>query len=248
MNVALIEKAAADSLRRKQQFEIQQWKKWKDGGEKPEDLRPLLKSLNPLIQKQVGVYKNRVPIPPAALEAEFKKHALGALRTYDPKRGTQLNTHVSHHLKKGRRYVTSLQNFGYIPEHRAYKIGQFNLAQNTLTERFGRPPNSQELAENLGWNVAEVGRMQRELRADIPASGFEVDPAANMPSREREALILVQAELSPDELSVFEYITGMNGKPVMPPGQVALKLGMSPSKVSRVKKSIEKKLSGFLFG
>lgn len=242
------EKAAAGSLKKRQQFEINQWQKWKQGGEKPDDLRPLLKSLNPLVQKKLSQWKNRVPIPPAAMEAEFKKHLLGGLRTFDPNRGAQLNTHVFHQMRRAERFIKANQNFGYIPEARSDKIGVFKLAESELGQELGRPPNAQELSERMKWSTPEVGRMQRELRKDIPASGFSSDPAANMPSKEREALRLVQYDLSAEERSVFEMTTGMNGQKVRTPGNVAVKLKMSPSKVSRIRNSISKKLSKYLNG
>ena len=240
------EKAAVDSLYKKQQFEFNQWQKWKQGGEKPDDLRPLLKSLNPLVQKKMSQWKNRVPIPPAAMEAEFKKHLLGGLRTFDPTRGAQLNTHVFHQMRRAERFIKANQNFGYIPEARSDKIGSFKLVEAEMAQELGRPPNSTELSEKMKWSPKEVGRMQRELRKDIPASGFSADPAANMPSKEREALRLVHYDLSQEEKSVFEMTTGMNGQQVLTPGQVATKLNMSPSKVSRIRNSISQKLARYL--
>ena len=241
------DKVAAGSLKRTQQFELQQWQRWKTGGEKPEDLRPLLRSLNPLVQKRMSTWKGRVPIPPAAMEAEFKKHLLNGLRTYNPKRGAQLSTHVYHQMRRADRWIKTHQNFGYIPEERVDKIGQFRLAENDLLQELGRPATTDELAEKMRWSSAQVSRMQRELRADIPASGFSTDPAANLPSKEREALRLVQWELTPEEKIVFEHSTGMNGKPLMAPGQIAKKYKMSPSKVSRLRNAYSQKLSRLLY-
>jgi len=242
------EKVAAGSLKKTQQFELKQWERWKTGGEKPEDLRPLLRSLNPLVQKRMSQWKNRVPIPPAAMEAEFKKHLLTGLRTYNPDRGAQLSTHVYHQMRRADRWIKTHQNFGYIPEERVDKIGQFRLAEHETQQEIGRPPTTDELAQRLKWSPAQVSRMQRELRADIPASGFSTDPAANLPSKEREALRLVQWELTPEEKIVFEHSTGMNGKELLTPGQIAQKLKMSPSKVSRLRNAYSKKLSRLLYG
>lgn len=245
-------KLAADILHKKKQFEFQQWEKWKTGGEKPEDLRPLLQSMKPLIQKQINVYKGRVPIPPAAVEAEFTRHALTAFRTFDPNRQAQLSTHVQNQLQKGRRFISTYQNLGYIPEHRVHKIGEFKLAQSTLQERLGRQPETFELSEQLGWSPAEVGRMQKEMRKDLPASGFitaegqSTDPAELMPSREREVMKLIQFELGPEEKLVYDYTYGLNGKPQLQPGQIATTLAFSPSKVSRIRNAIATKIKQYL--
>jgi len=247
------EKVSADILRKRQRFEIEQWQKWKKSGEKPSELRPLLQSMRPLIKGQVNVFKGRVrDIPPAAIEAEFNKHAMTAFRTYDPNRGAKLSTHVRNQLQKAKRYVATHQNVAYIPEHRVWKIGEFQTAQGELSEKFGREPTNQEMSEHLRWSPNEVSRMSRELRRDLPTSGFvspeggSVDPYSMMPSREREVLNLIEYELSPEEKLVFDYTYGRHGKPQMQPGQIASRLHFSPSKVSRLRKSITGKMQRHL--
>lgn len=247
------EKSASDILRRRQQFEVDQWAKWKQSGEDPDELRPLLASMKPLIRKQVNVFKGRVrDIPPAAIEAEFNRHAMTAFRTYDPNRGAKLSTHVRNQLQKAKRYVATHQNIAYIPEHRVWKIGEFQGAQGELEERFGREPTTDELSEHLKWSPNEVSRMRTELRRDLPTSGFvspeggSIDPYSMMPSREREVLNLIEYELSPQEKLVFDYTYGRHGKPSMQPGQIATKLHFSPSKVSRLRKSIADKMQRHL--
>jgi len=247
-----LSKVATDLLKKRKQFEFDQWQKWKNGGQKVGDLRPLLQSMRPLIQKQVNVYKNRVPIPPAAIEAEFTRHAMTAFKTYDPKRKAQLGTHVQNQMMKGRRFINTYQNLGYIPEHRVNRIGEYKVAMSSLQENLGRPPNTTELSEHLSWSPAEVGRMQKEDRSDLAASGFVTaegetyDPASLMPSREREVMKLIQYELSPDEKAVYEYTYGMNGKSQMQPGQIASKMNFSKSKVSRIRNAIAGKIKGYL--
>jgi RNA polymerase primary sigma factor len=246
-------KTASDILRRRQQFEIDQWQKWKQSGEDPEELRPLLASMKPLIRSQSNVFKGRVrDIPPAAIEAEFNRHAMTAFRTYDPNRGAKLSTHVRNQLQKAKRYVATHQNIAYIPEHRVWKIGEFQTAQGELSEKFGRDPTNQELSEKLRWSPNEVSRMNTELRRDLPTSGFvspeggSVDPYSMMPSREREVLNLIEYDLSSEEKLVFEHTYGRHGKQQLQPGQIARKLNFSPSKVSRLRKSITDKMKSYL--
>jgi len=248
------EKVSADILKKRQQFEIEQWQKWKQSGEKPTELRPLLQSMRPLIKGQVNVFKGRVRnIPPAAIEAEFNRHAMTAFRSYDPNRGAKLSTHVRNHLQKAKRFVAANQNLGYIPEHRVWNIGEFKNAQSYLQEQLGRQPTSTELTEHLGWTPAEVGRMQKEMRADLPASGFvdaqgqSTDPGQFLPSREREVMNLIGYELSPEEKLVYERTYGVGGQRAQTPGQIAKSLKFSPSKVSRLRKKIAGKIQQHLY-
>jgi DNA-directed RNA polymerase specialized sigma subunit len=227
---------------------MQMWQDWKESGEDPEKIKPLIASFQPVVKKQVNVYKGVVPIPPSALEAEFKNHLVTALRTYDPNRGAQLGTHVHNQMKRGKRFVVRYQNVGAIPEMRAYRITEFNTARSELGDKLGRDPTSLELADKLSWNPREVDRMTAELRPDIPTSSFrgpegeQWDPTVVMPSREMEVVRLMPASLKPEERAVFEYTFGLSGKPQMRPGQIATQLNMSPSKVARIRGKLATKV------
>jgi DNA-directed RNA polymerase specialized sigma subunit len=243
--------AAAESLQKKRKREMQMWQDWKAAQEDPKLLKPLVESFRPVVKKHVNVYKGMVPIPPSAIEAEFKNHLVTAFRTYDPKYGTQLNTHVHNQMKKGRRFVVKYQNIGGIPEQRAYRITEFNTAKAELEQKLGIEPTSMQLADNLGWNQREVERMEAELRQDLPTSTFRspegdpYDPTYQLPSREMEVIRLMPHSLDNTERLVFEYTFGLGGKPKMRPGEIATKTGMSPSKVARVRKKLAAKVQEY---
>ena len=238
--------AARKDLAATKKFEFEQWKKWRDGGQKPEDLQPLLKSAKPLIRHKSNSWASRADLPPAAVHAEFNKQFVNALKTYNPEKGTQLSSWVTTNLQKAQRWVSQYQDPTRIQENRYYKAGEWDNALATLDDTLGREPNTREMAEFLGWSEAEAGRMESEKRKSLYSSGFEgYDPTSIMPSRESEKLRLIRYDLSPEELQVFDYTVGSNGKQQMRPGEIAKKLKMSPSKVTRIRNSIAKKLDGY---
>lgn len=245
------EKMAADSKNPPgpQRFanDVNLWETWKQNGEKPEDLRPLMSNFRGLIRNHANRWVAGVDLPPAAIHAEFNKSALDAFRTYDPTKGTKLSTWVSNRLRSAQRWITSNQNVGRIQEKRLYKIGLFNNAVSSLDNELGREPTTQELSDHLGWSEPEIGRMQMELRKATPmghgADGF--DPTVVMPDRDTEILNLIRFELDPEEMLAYEYLVGYGGKPVLRPGEIATKLGWSPSKVSHVKNRIAAKIEKF---
>jgi DNA-binding CsgD family transcriptional regulator len=51
-----------------------------------------------------------------------------------------------------------------------------------------------------------------------------------------------QLRLTPDEHKVWEYTVGAFGKPPLRPAEIAKQLGLNPSKVSRLRKSIRDKM------
>lgn len=243
------EAARRSSKEERRQLDLELWQRWKAGGQKPDDLKPLFTQFRGTIRSQVNQWAGRVEVPPVAIQAEFNKQFVRALDTYDPTKGANLNTWVNTNLNKGGRWVKNRQNLARIVETRAgRKIGQYQATYAHLDEAYGREPTTTELAENLGWSPKEVATLQKEMRKSHVASQFEIDPVDVMPSREKEALHTVRYgnELSPEEQLVFDYTLGWNGKPELGTVAAARQLGFSPTKVSNLKKSITKKISRYL--
>jgi DNA-directed RNA polymerase specialized sigma subunit len=238
-------KRKRDLAETKQQ-EMQMWQQWKMQGEKPNDLRPLLKSFKPLIRSRANHWANRAELPPESVHAEFNRQFVNALRTYDPTKGAQLGSWVTTSLQKAQRWVSQHQDPTRVQEHRYYKMGEWDNALATLDDQLGREPTTREMSEYLGWSEAEAGRMESEKRKSLYSSGFGgFDPTVIMPSREAEKLKLVRYELSPEELQVYDYTVGTYGKPQLRPGEIAKELKISPSKVTRIRNAIVAKLSQY---
>lgn len=249
INLAKPKYAPMDPLAARQQKETELWNQWDTKGRKPEDLRPLLSSMRPLIQDSVNTWKGRVRyIPDEALESEFTGHAVNAFKSYDPNRGAKLSTWVRTNLRKGGRFVRTYQNVGRIVEERAGNITGFKNAKGETAERLGRPPTDAELVSSLNkskvggkrWSAAEVQRMNSELRADIMSSTFESDPSTWSPGVDDEIMAHLGEELTPQEQQVFQHIQ-QPGATQGKTGLIAQQLKWSPSKVSRLRKSIERK-------
>jgi DNA-directed RNA polymerase specialized sigma subunit len=109
----------------------------------------------------------------------------------------------------------------------------------------GRDPAGHELSDKLKWPVNQVSAMELELRKEIPTSTLQSDMSSLKPSKEAEILQLIQYDLTSEEKIVYEHLLGMNGKPQLKPGEIALRLNMSPSKVSRIKDSIGTKVKKY---
>ena len=224
------------------------WDRWNSSGRKPEELRPLLKQFKPLIYKRANVYAGRNPnVPPAAVRAEFTNHAIKGFETYDPNRGAGLGTHVNWQMMKAKRFIATYGGgVGRIPESRSYQVQSFTNARDELSDQLGREPTAMELADHMKWPVKQVSAMQLEVRREVPSSMLQSDMMSIKPSRTAEVVRLVQYELAPDERLVMEHLLGLNGKPQLKPGQVAKKMNMTPSKVSRIKASIGKKMEQYM--
>lgn len=138
------------------------------------------------------------------------------------------------------------QNIGTMPEVRSLRVRDFYEGRAQLAEMLGREPNHFELSRHLNWSPPEVRRMERELRQTGPTTEFEDEPLGMKPSREAEVLNLIQYELGGEEKLVHEYLFGQGGKRRLAPGQIARKLGWTPSKVTRLKNKIMDKIQEYL--
>lgn len=221
------------------------WRRWKRK-KNESDLTVLLKHVEPVIQRRVRQFTG-VAIPTIAIEAEAKKQALKAFTTYNPKKGASLKTHVGHRMPKVFRYVAKHQNIGTIPEHRVAKINTFEKTKEYLNEAKGREPTTIELADELSWSPREVSRMEAELRKrDLGHSlSFQdhvfVDFNTNV-----ESINFAYYSLSPQEQLVFDYSVGAHGRPRLKTSQIARKLKVSSSQISKLKKGIVTKVQSHL--
>jgi len=217
------------------------WHTWNEGGRKPEQLKPLMDSLKPILKAESNKWK-RVEIPISTINAEINKHALNAIKKYDPDKGVQLGSWVTGNLKKTGRFVRTYQNLGRIPEAQIGRIREFNQAKETLYNQFGFEPDTKALADHLGWTQKRVQQLHKELsREDKPVSGWLNDPADLMTPKVLEAIRLLQYDnrLSSEERTVYEYTFGLNGKAKLSPGDIAKRTSLHPSKVSRIRNKIK---------
>jgi len=241
--------ARGRKLRARQSNEMEMWNAWNSQGRKPDDLQPLLKSLEPFLNRQMGVYQHRLrDIPPDVIRAEFQDRLVDGLASYDPNRGAKLNTHLNYQLLRAKRFVRTYQNPARIVEPRIRGITPLNTAEERLSERLGRTPTTAEVADEMRtqtkdpfWTQKQVGALQTELRAARPTGQLSADPSTIMPSRQREIMRLLPYELDDDEKGVFQRVYGTEGHRPMGTNDIAKQLGMSAPKVSRIKRQIAQK-------
>lgn len=241
--------------------ELEMWKTWKAGGEKPEHLAPLLKSYSNLISQRMTKFRG-VEVPKAAIEYEHKKELLRALRTYDPGKGASLTTYVIGQLPKAGRYVANNQNFARISLNIGEKLGAFNSLKSHLTETLGYEPDSQAIHDHLLENphdilgrlsLKQINRFNKDQRKGLLESSDNANELAGKVfslsgenAREEEVIKLLYPQLAGDEKAVYEYIYGVNGKPALKRGEIAKKMGWDAPKVSKVVASIRTKVLGYL--
>jgi len=226
--------------------ELQMWQQWQTSGKRPEHLRPLVQSLQPLVNNRMKIFQHRVrDIPPSAIQSEFRNQLLGALDTFDPNKG-KMSTWINYRLMKANRFINTYQNPARIGEKRLKHITQFQTAEDTLRQRLGRSPTVLEISDYAKIPKNQVEMLRTELRRSHPVGQFgDKDPTSFQMSRTKEIMNLLPYDLSNDERAVFEYVHGVAGKPRLGTGDIAKRLKMSAPKISRLKGSIAAKWKSY---
>jgi DNA-directed RNA polymerase specialized sigma subunit len=217
------------------------WKKWKESGEDPSALAPLMQRINPLINSHQNKYKYGPLVNPTAYKAEITRNALKALQSYDPARGAKLKTHVTNNLRGAHRWALSTTNAARIPENKAKHIQTITNTQDELKEELGREPTNEEVADRSGIPVKHVKAIVQGNRKDIASSAFEADPNDYGIQRDEEVQDLIRDALDGDDYKkLFDMIYGTNGTTkVQSVAERAKKLGVDQRTVYRMQDKID---------
>jgi DNA-directed RNA polymerase specialized sigma subunit len=206
----------------------------------------LVKRFRPITESFVKSFKTS-GVSPLALRAQADSQFIKAISTYKPGMETAPSTHIWNNLQKIKRVsMRSLQS-GHIPEHRNIKKSTFVTVKDNLTDRLGYEPSVQDLSEELGWSMEEVARMDNELGSEIPESTFENQFYKGTDGTQKEKALAdyLYMELDGKEKKVFEWTFGYGGKPILNSREIAKKIGENEMYVSRTKKKLSSKLTGF---
>jgi DNA-directed RNA polymerase specialized sigma subunit len=137
---------------------------------------------------------------------------------------------------------------GKIPESRNLKKAVFVTAKTNLTDRLGYEPSSLEVADELGWSIKEVGRMNNELSNEVTASNAPFDFYGNSVVREHKDKALVDYlyhELQGPEKTIFEHTFGYAGKQQLNNKEIAAKMGVNEMAIHRMKKKMSERIQSY---
>lgn len=235
----------------KKEYELELWKSWNEN-KSNDSLNELLESFNPLIEKEVNVFKTS-PLPKDALKLRALSLTKKALDTYDPNK-SQLNTHIVNNLQKLKRFVYEYQNIGKIPEHRILKISQYNSIKDQLKDKLMREPTAMEISSEMKLPLAEVERLELELRQDLTIQNDAIDDegrstsyldAQNFTDKTKEAIHFVYYSLSdPKEQKMLEYYFGIFGQPKQSALTISTLLNIPYAQVIKRLKELSEDIAG----
>lgn len=206
----------------------------------------LMQSLQPTIDYALA--SNNAKDDPY-IEAKAKILASDAIRKFDPQYGATLPTYLSSQLKKLTRVVRDTRSPIRIPENVFYDIQNLKESEKQLTDNLGREPDLQELADYMRVPVSKIEKIRNQQIKQVSENQYfnsasaksDEDTPSNlsevgmiMPDNIREALDYTYAGLDHREKKILEWSTGFGGSPILSPADIAKKLNISQSQVSRL--------------
>jgi len=204
----------------------------------------LLRSLKPAIQKGVSVYVG--PQASAVDRGRAKQLALAAIKTYDPARGTQLNTHIIQHLQ-GLRRIKHNQQIVREPERRSKLRRDLYKARQGLEDSLGYPPTDEQVADHLRISRKKLDDAERYARP--VAEGMLSNPVSNgedssyVPQVARDTSRLywdaIYNDLNRQSRAVMDMTQGAHGKPKLSAIEISQRLGISLGRVSQIRKQLQ---------
>lgn len=223
------------------------WHAWVKSGKQPAHLRPLLSSLEPLIQKTVSRYRG-ADISSQALRAQAENQLIQGLNTYNPKKGGSLSTHLNWQMRGVGRFVERYQNIARIPGSRIRFVGRFQRAKSSLQDESDKPPTLNDIAKMSKIPLRQAKKLDKELRPvhvfgmHMGEGGTPLDLGSVTISADKERLGLIYPDLSPIEKQVVDLSMGRGGKkPISSTSALARKLGVSAARISNIRASIARK-------
>lgn len=215
----------------------------KDPG--PHTAGPLLTALTPVIDEGLRSYAGSEATSPT-LRARAKTLTLEAVRRYNPDRA-KLRTHLLSHLRGLRRVTEQATRGVYVPEQWKLDSQQIAGVLPDLRDELAREPSDAELADRLGIPLSRV-RRGRQVPGVLSAAQA---PAAQLELKhpdERAWDVWVESiyhDLPPVDQVILEHSFGLHDRPVLPAGQIARMVNLSPGAVSQRKSRIQQQLDEF---
>ena len=166
------------------------------------------------------------------MKHQARLYAADAVRSYDPASGASLNTWTQNQLQNMHRFKRENQGPVKIPDRAAIDAWAIEKASRELEDELGTEPDVRQLADRSGLSVKRIAKV-RQITRPVAAASQMYDDGELRQDFLGESLEYVYDESDPVDRRIIEMLTGYGGSPVMQKNEIAAKLGISPSQVTR---------------
>jgi DNA-directed RNA polymerase specialized sigma subunit len=214
----------------------------------PENMAGALEAADPIIRNALTSYAGGNE----AFHTQAKKLAAQGFKTYDPRLGAKLHSHLMNQLQPLRRVTQRRTNVVHVPERVQSDLYHMRQAQQSYVDRFGRDAADSELSEQMGVPSSRLRHLRKFMRQESSESGLQTGgeegmepfyPGSAQASPEDVWMEYVHHDAAPIDQKILEWKTGFNGKEIIPTLEIAKRLRISPSAVSQRAARLAKRMN-----
>lgn len=213
------------------ELEYETWK------QKPTDINfdAVLDKAEPVINSAIQSYAGG----DKTLHTRAQLLAARAIKSFDPKKGTKLRTHLMTQLQPLSRAYRERTQLISVPERVTVDLYKMRQEEQRFKDQFGRPPSDGELTSATGLSRRRLMHVRKFSGRETAESGLVGDegevlyPGISSPDPEQILIEYVHHDLDPMDQMILEFRSGLYGKPVLSNNEIAAKLKLSPGAVSQ---------------
>ena len=196
----------------------------------PENLHGVVHALRPTIDYALAsLQSGDNPV----LRAKAKVLAAKAIQSYDPQYGAALPTWVSGQLMPLRRMRRASMTVTNVPERIQLDAYTLFKAEQNFQDQRGREPDMQELADFSKLPIKRITTIRNTMKSTPSESAIGDAAPPQEADFTGEAMDYVHHDADHVDRRILELKTGYGGHDMMEPKEVALKLGLSPTQLTR---------------
>jgi DNA-directed RNA polymerase specialized sigma subunit len=177
-----------------------------------------------------------------AFHTQAKKLTAQGFKTYDPRLGAKLHSHLMNQLQPLRRVTQRRTNIVHVPERVQSDLYHLRQAQQSYFDRFGHEAADSELSEQMGVPMSRLKHLRKFMRQETSESNMQMPgeegsepfyPGSAQASPESVWMEYVHHDSNPIDQKILEWKTGYNGKEIVSTQEIAKRLRITPSAVSQ---------------
>lgn len=197
----------------------------------PDNLSSVVEYLTPTIDyslRSINASNDKL------LRSKARLFAAEAVQKYNPNAGSSLSTWTSNQLMQLRRYKREVNQPIKVPERTQLDAYALARAEQEFIDKNEREPDLQELSDYAKIPIKKIEKIRRTFKRMPGSEGSGDFNAFSETDYSQEALEYIYNEEDAIGRKIIEMKTGFGGKyDPMQPKDIAIKLGLTPSQLSR---------------